>query len=215
MAFRFRKSFGFGFGRVNLSKRGLSSVSLGGPGNVVSLGRQGVRRTVGIPGTGMSWSYKLFGGSGKRRSKSYHGNDALREYDESSERLDADLAVQEAECRAMELQLAKCEALESQMTPEEAADFAIAQAKVQRARVNLDQSYRTKRRIEAEVRNARAAVVLKWILIVAVACWVMSHFGARAAEAQSSSRSFYGPNGSFARELAYIRQSDELLWPAS
>ena len=60
MGFRFRKSIGLGFGRLNFSKSGVSA-SLGGPGNVVNFGPRGVRHTVGIPGSGLSYSRGLFG----------------------------------------------------------------------------------------------------------------------------------------------------------
>jgi hypothetical protein len=61
MAFRFRRSIGFGFGRLFLSKSGLS-VSTGVPGLRISLSRRGPRANIGIPGTGLSMSTKLFGG---------------------------------------------------------------------------------------------------------------------------------------------------------
>src|SRR5262245_8253033 len=53
MGFRFRKSFGSGPFRLTLSKRGIST-SAGVKGARVSLGADGkVRRTVGIPGSGI------------------------------------------------------------------------------------------------------------------------------------------------------------------
>jgi Protein of unknown function (DUF4236) len=71
MAFRFRRSIGFGFGRLFLSKSGLS-VSLGAPGAAISLSRRGPRANIGIPGTGLSMSTKLFEG---RRQPSSHSDD--------------------------------------------------------------------------------------------------------------------------------------------
>ena len=56
---RFRKRIKFGPFALNLSKNGLSSISLGGPGaslNIPVARSGGVRQTVGIPGTGLSWS---------------------------------------------------------------------------------------------------------------------------------------------------------------
>ena len=56
MGFRFRKSFKVLPGvRLNLSKSG-TSWSLGKPGATVNLKGDRVRGTVGIPGTGLSYS---------------------------------------------------------------------------------------------------------------------------------------------------------------
>ena len=61
MGFRFRKSFRIAPGiRINISKKGLSSVSLGGRGATLNVGSDsGSRVTVGIPGTGLSYSERL------------------------------------------------------------------------------------------------------------------------------------------------------------
>jgi hypothetical protein len=59
MAFRFRRSTRLGPLRFNFSKAGLSSISLGGRGASynIPVGRNGApRTTVGLPGTGLSWS---------------------------------------------------------------------------------------------------------------------------------------------------------------
>jgi hypothetical protein len=59
MGFRFRKSFGPRGLKINLSKNGISSVSIGrAPFTVnVPVGRSGgIRTTASIPGTGLSWS---------------------------------------------------------------------------------------------------------------------------------------------------------------
>ncbi len=62
MAFRFQKRIKIAPGvRLNVSKSGVST-SLGGRGGTVNLSSKGVRTTVGIPGTGLSWS-KLTGWS--------------------------------------------------------------------------------------------------------------------------------------------------------
>ena len=59
MGFRFRRSFKVFPGvRVNLSKSGLST-SFGGRGASINVSSRGVRGTVGIPGTGLSYSQKL------------------------------------------------------------------------------------------------------------------------------------------------------------
>lgn len=66
MGFRFRRSIRLGKGlRVNLSKSG-ASLSVGGRGATVNFGRRGTRGTVGIPGSGVSYSTRL-GGRGRRR----------------------------------------------------------------------------------------------------------------------------------------------------
>jgi hypothetical protein len=59
MPFRFRRSARFGPLRFNFGKSGLSSVSLGGPGASfnIPITRSGApRTTVGLQGTGLSWS---------------------------------------------------------------------------------------------------------------------------------------------------------------
>lgn len=57
MGFNFRKSFKIAPGiRVNVTKKGISSISLKGKGVSANLGKKGTRTTVGIPGTGLSHS---------------------------------------------------------------------------------------------------------------------------------------------------------------
>lgn len=57
MGFRFRKSFKIAPGiKINISKKGISSVSLGRPGATVNINRKGTRTTLGLPGTGLSHS---------------------------------------------------------------------------------------------------------------------------------------------------------------
>lgn len=59
MAFRFRRSARIGPLRLNFTSRGLSSISLGGPGASLNLPinrRGGPRTTLGLPGTGLSWT---------------------------------------------------------------------------------------------------------------------------------------------------------------
>jgi hypothetical protein len=59
MPFRFRRSARLGPLRFNLGKSGLSSISLGGPGASfnIPITRSGAPwTTVGLPGTGLSWS---------------------------------------------------------------------------------------------------------------------------------------------------------------
>ncbi len=62
MGFRFRRSARFGPLRFHFSKAGLSSISIGRPGASLNLPiarSGGPRTTVGIPGSGMSWSHEL------------------------------------------------------------------------------------------------------------------------------------------------------------
>ena len=57
MGLNFRKSFKIAPGvKLNVSKKGISSVSAGVKGARVSVGKKGTRTTVGIPGTGLSYS---------------------------------------------------------------------------------------------------------------------------------------------------------------
>ena len=59
MGFRFRRSTRLGPLRFNFSKGGLSSISVGGRGasfNIPVARSGGARTTVGLPGTGLSWS---------------------------------------------------------------------------------------------------------------------------------------------------------------
>jgi hypothetical protein len=57
MGFNFRKSLKIAPGvRLNITKKGISSVSLGSKGARVNLGKKGTRTTVGVPGTGLSYS---------------------------------------------------------------------------------------------------------------------------------------------------------------
>ncbi len=60
MGLRFRKSVKICKGvKVNFSKSGVS-LSIGGRGHSLNIGKNGTRATVGIPGTGLSYSTKLF-----------------------------------------------------------------------------------------------------------------------------------------------------------
>lgn len=68
MGMRYRKSVKICKGvKVNLSKSG-ASLSLGGAGHSVNFGKHGTRTTVGISGTGLSYS-KLYGNSHPSKSK--------------------------------------------------------------------------------------------------------------------------------------------------
>lgn len=57
MGFGFRKSFKIAPGvRLNVGKKGISSISVGGKGARVNLGKKGTRTTLSAPGTGLSYS---------------------------------------------------------------------------------------------------------------------------------------------------------------
>lgn len=57
MGFNFKKSFKIAPGvRLNVGKKGISSLSVGGKGARLNIGKKGTRTTVGIPKTGISYS---------------------------------------------------------------------------------------------------------------------------------------------------------------
>lgn len=57
---RFRKSIKIAKGvRINIGKKGLSSLSLGGKGATVNVGSKGINATGSIPGTGLSETVNL------------------------------------------------------------------------------------------------------------------------------------------------------------
>ncbi len=57
MGLNFRKSFKIAPGvRLNVGKKGISSLSVGGKGARVSIGKKGTTTSVGIPGSGLSYS---------------------------------------------------------------------------------------------------------------------------------------------------------------
>ena len=61
MSWRFRRSKKIGGLRVNIGKRGITSVSTGGRFFGQSLGKRGVSRRVSLPGTGISYRSKASG----------------------------------------------------------------------------------------------------------------------------------------------------------
>ena len=69
MGFRFQKRVSTPFGRINFSKSGVS-LSEGVPGAHVTIGRT-PRITLGIPGTGLSWTETME--HGHRANISAHG----------------------------------------------------------------------------------------------------------------------------------------------
>ena len=57
MGLRFRKGVRLLPGvRLNISKQGISSLSIGGKGLTYNIGKKGTRGTIGMPGTGLSYS---------------------------------------------------------------------------------------------------------------------------------------------------------------
>lgn len=57
MGLNFRKSLKIAPGiKVNITKKGISSLSIGKNGARVNFGRKGVKTTAGIPGTGLSYT---------------------------------------------------------------------------------------------------------------------------------------------------------------
>lgn len=57
MGFRFRKGIPLAKGlRLNITKNGINSLTIGGRGLSYNIGRKGTRGTIGKPGTGLSYS---------------------------------------------------------------------------------------------------------------------------------------------------------------
>lgn len=57
MGFRFRRSIKIIPGvKINFGKSGFTSVSVGGRGLTTNYGKKGTRTTLGLPGTGLSYS---------------------------------------------------------------------------------------------------------------------------------------------------------------
>ncbi|WP_336916595.1 DUF4236 domain-containing protein [Acinetobacter modestus] len=57
MGFNFRKSFKIAPGiKINVTKKGISSLSLGKNGARVNVGKKGTKTTVSLPGSGISYS---------------------------------------------------------------------------------------------------------------------------------------------------------------
>lgn len=56
MGFRFRKQVKvLGGAKLNVTKKGISSLTLGKKGAAINIGKQGTSQTIGIPGTGLSY----------------------------------------------------------------------------------------------------------------------------------------------------------------
>lgn len=75
MGFRFRKSLKIAPGlRINLSKSGVS-YSLGRRGLTTNISSRGIRETVGIPGTGLSYSKNISENHERLHEGKKHGSD--------------------------------------------------------------------------------------------------------------------------------------------
>ena len=74
---KFRKSIKIAKGvKVNIGKKGLSSVSIGGNGATLNVGGKGVKATTGIPGTGISETVNLTNNNANIKSQvSQQAND--------------------------------------------------------------------------------------------------------------------------------------------
>ena len=71
MGFRFHRSLRLGPVRFNIGKTGATSISVGGRGAHVTFGRKGTRTTLGLPGTGLSYStYKPYANHQTPRERS-------------------------------------------------------------------------------------------------------------------------------------------------
>jgi len=82
MGFRFRRSTRLGPLRFNFSKGGLSSISVGGRGasfNIPMNRSGGASTTVGLPGTGLSWSAEPVSGLPNSRRLRSGQLDALKQ----------------------------------------------------------------------------------------------------------------------------------------
>jgi hypothetical protein len=60
MGLRFRRSLRIVPGlRINLGLRGFTSLSVGGRGATLNLGKRGVKGTLSLPGTGLSYQHRF------------------------------------------------------------------------------------------------------------------------------------------------------------
>ena len=70
--FRVKKSIKICPGiKINLSKKGLSSMTVGKSGSSVNISSKGTKGTVGIPGTGISYTTHLTGTKQKKIGKKF------------------------------------------------------------------------------------------------------------------------------------------------
>lgn len=87
MGFKFRKSLKIAPGvKLNIGKKGISSLSVGVKGARVNVGKKGTRTTVSAPGTGLSYSsYKPHSKSNQtiKRQPDYSNPDNFLGYPKS------------------------------------------------------------------------------------------------------------------------------------
>lgn len=77
MGLRFRRRIKLFPGvAINIGKTGVTSCSIGGKGLTVNVSKKGTRATVGIPGTGISYSEKLSEPAFSKISKENNNTDA-------------------------------------------------------------------------------------------------------------------------------------------
>lgn len=84
MGFRFRRSVRLLPGvRLNISKSGVSA-SLGGRGAMINLSRKGARGTIGLPGTGLSYSDQIVSTRQARREEPVEGGGEVVPVDDAA-----------------------------------------------------------------------------------------------------------------------------------
>lgn len=121
-------------------------------GNVVNLPRNGVRHTVGIPGT------KLNG----QPARDYSG-------DKITTLAEANIAIAEATFAKAALAFAKAEAFAPQMSEEQLAELAIGRAELAKLRLLLDHYRRAQR--DAQIRR-----IVRFVFIAAVLALLVHMF---------------------------------------
>jgi hypothetical protein len=176
MGFRFRRSVKLMPGvRLNVGT-GRSSLSLGGLGATVNLSSRGARTTLGLPGTGLSWTSSTRSSSGRNRSTGGGRGPTQRQLEaqarrENQFRLQAAAEVQVAAAQSERQDLLDCW---RDMPPVPGADD-YAHACVERpfegqalpVPVEAEERHRTVSAIEASVRTQRRwKGIGRWVFAV-------------------------------------------------
>ena len=185
MAFRFRKSVGIGVGRVNLSSSG-ASLSLGGRGHSVSFGKRGARATVGIPGTGMSWSTRLSGGRRRTYAAADPSNihDVLEVGEASIEAVALQVQEQERVIANVEQGLAGVDATirkygAENVDADQAEEIETTRFQLKSAKANLKLQKIELRQARRNARKLKAYLVwktIKGLMFWGFVFWVWWHF---------------------------------------
>lgn len=193
MGFRFRKSFGSKFCRLNLSGSGIS-VSTGVPGlrassNVVSFGgkRRAPRVTASIPGTGLS-----YGASSPRRSRGgWPQSDAGRMIADA----EATLAIARSQYRVAAIAVDKVDAIRAKAIANNCLD-ADQEAEIEVAHAQLNYHRLQVEHMEDSINNARNTLVqqrvtaaIKVVVVALVGFWLMGKF------AHAETVNAYDPGG--------------------